>query len=231
MLTELLENYFRTVVNLESALIFDRDGLLITKKSKERLSGLFEDESQKEKESDVYGAITGIVDKTLSRITQEYEIGNFGTGTFDTSDARLVFTEAGPHAILLSIFDYNTEINRVLPYCFLIAEKVAEILSENYPEEIIDLSVPNLELGMDLGIEIDDLLSSPLHFENKGDSHTQMRFKLVILGDEACGKTSLINKFVTKKFNKDYRPTLGISITTMDYALQGFEGKGAQIEM
>ncbi len=230
-LNKLLDNYFKTVVSLESALIFDRDGLLITKKSKGRLKGLFDKSRDEEKESEVYGAITGIVDKTLARITKEYEIGSFGTGTFDTSDNRLVFTEAGPNAILLSVFEYNIEINHILPYCFLIAEKIAEILSDRYPDEIIDYSVPNLELGYALGIDVDDLLKSPLHFKNKDSKDIEMRFKLIVLGDEACGKTSLINKFVTKKFFEDYRPTLGISITSMNYSLQGFEDSGAQIEL
>ncbi len=50
-----------------------------------------------------------------------------------------------------------------------------------------------------------------------------MRYKLIVLGDAGVGKTSLINQFVTKKFYNDYRPTLGISITSQVYNVQGFE--------
>jgi len=37
-------------------------------------------------------------------------------------------------------------------------------------------------------------------------------FKIVIIGDAAVGKTSLINRFVEAKFKEDYRPTLGANL-------------------
>jgi len=44
-------------------------------------------------------------------------------------------------------------------------------------------------------------------------------FKIALLGDEATGKTSLINKFVQNKFEQDYKPTLGASILTKKISL------------
>ncbi len=41
-------------------------------------------------------------------------------------------------------------------------------------------------------------------------------YKLVTLGEAAVGKTSLVNKYVTGKFDRDYRRTLGIDISTYD---------------
>jgi small GTP-binding protein len=41
-------------------------------------------------------------------------------------------------------------------------------------------------------------------------------YKLVTLGEAAVGKTSLVNKYVTGKFDRDYRRTLGIDISTHD---------------
>ncbi len=38
-------------------------------------------------------------------------------------------------------------------------------------------------------------------------------FKIAIVGDFAVGKTSLISKFVQKKFSREYKPTLGADIT------------------
>lgn len=40
--------------------------------------------------------------------------------------------------------------------------------------------------------------------------------KLTVLGDPAVGKTSLIKKYVTGTFEKDYHPTLGVDITVKD---------------
>ena len=122
----LLDNYFVAVDSIELAMVFDRNGLMITKKSTGRLSGLFEEKADSTDE--IYGAITGLVERTLNRITNEYAIGTFGTGSFETESHRLIFTEAGPQAILLSVFQYTVELNSILPYCFLVAEKVSTII-------------------------------------------------------------------------------------------------------
>ena len=36
--------------------------------------------------------------------------------------------------------------------------------------------------------------------------------KLVLLGDHAVGKTSLISQYIDKTFEEDYRPTIGVNI-------------------
>ena len=41
-------------------------------------------------------------------------------------------------------------------------------------------------------------------------------YKIVILGDAAVGKTSLINQFVEGTFQEDYKPTLGANIIRKD---------------
>ncbi|MFX1366696.1 MAG: Rab family GTPase [Promethearchaeota archaeon] len=44
-------------------------------------------------------------------------------------------------------------------------------------------------------------------------------FKIVIIGDAAVGKTSLINQFVESSFTEDYKPTLGANIVRKDVNL------------
>ena len=44
-------------------------------------------------------------------------------------------------------------------------------------------------------------------------------FKIVIIGDAAVGKTSLINRFVENSFSEDYRATLGANIIRKDVNL------------
>ncbi len=46
-------------------------------------------------------------------------------------------------------------------------------------------------------------------------------FKIVILGNAAVGKTSLINQFVEKAFKEDYKPTLGANIIRKDVDIDG----------
>ncbi len=39
-----------------------------------------------------------------------------------------------------------------------------------------------------------------------------LKFKIVIIGEHAVGKTSFIKKFVEGRFTKDYRPTIGTNL-------------------
>ena len=50
-------------------------------------------------------------------------------------------------------------------------------------------------------------------------------FKIVILGDSAVGKTSLINQFVENAFEEDYKPTLGANIIRKDVLLENSNAK------
>ncbi len=45
-------------------------------------------------------------------------------------------------------------------------------------------------------------------------------FKIVILGNAAVGKTSLINQFIEGSFQEDYKPTLGANIIRKDVNLK-----------
>ncbi|HEC38359.1 hypothetical protein LCGC14_0672990 [marine sediment metagenome] len=46
-------------------------------------------------------------------------------------------------------------------------------------------------------------------------------FKILILGNAAVGKTSLINRFCEGAFQEDYKPTLGANIIRKDVDIQG----------
>ena len=44
-------------------------------------------------------------------------------------------------------------------------------------------------------------------------------FKIVVLGDAAVGKTSLINQYIESGFTEDYKPTLGANIIRKDVTI------------
>jgi len=44
-------------------------------------------------------------------------------------------------------------------------------------------------------------------------------FKIAIIGDTGVGKTSLINQFVSRRFEKDYISTIGVNILLKDVEL------------
>jgi len=48
------------------------------------------------------------------------------------------------------------------------------------------------------------------------DEVKEFVFKIVVLGDAAVGKTSLINQYIEKSFEEDYKPTLGANIIRKD---------------
>ena len=211
----LLDNYFKvTKEYIEAVYIFSRDGLLLQKKTPPE-----EEKSIEE----IYGAIAGTVETSLKRISSE-NIGSFGIGTFDVEDYRLIFLEAGSEAILLSVFHYEVETNNVLPYSFLIAEKISKILDGG--SKNISLTVPNLQLGPEISLsakKIRNIKVRGKQIKKEMKKKKNLRFKLIVLGDPSVGKTTLINRFVTNQFHSEYKPTLGISITNQEYFLQGFE--------
>lgn len=61
--------------------------------------------------------------------------------------------------------------------------------------------------------------------KSSDDQLDQWIFKLVLLGDHAVGKTSLINQYVEKKFEEDYKPTLGVSIVKTNVILEQIKSK------
>ena len=50
----------------------------------------------------------------------------------------------------------------------------------------------------------------------------QFILKLIVLGDAAVGKTSLIKQYIDQSFQEDYKPTLGVNILTKDLFIEEF---------
>ncbi len=48
----------------------------------------------------------------------------------------------------------------------------------------------------------------------------EAKFKVVILGDYAVGKTSLVRTFVEKKFSEDYIPSIGVNLYTKQVTIE-----------
>lgn len=50
-------------------------------------------------------------------------------------------------------------------------------------------------------------------------------YKILVIGDPSIGKTSLLTKFTTNKFTKQYIPTVGVNIVKEQLDLEVQEGK------
>ncbi|MFX1365483.1 MAG: Rab family GTPase [Promethearchaeota archaeon] len=54
---------------------------------------------------------------------------------------------------------------------------------------------------------------------------TEMIFKIIVVGDPAVGKTSLLTNFCGDKFNYEYIPTVGVNITKEPVTIKDDMGK------
>ncbi len=50
-----------------------------------------------------------------------------------------------------------------------------------------------------------------------------MKHKIILAGDGAVGKTSLINRFVTGSFTGDYKATIGVAISSKSFIVEDQE--------
>ncbi|MHA1369993.1 MAG: GTP-binding protein [Promethearchaeota archaeon] len=201
----LLDSYIKRTPKLVSALIVDRDGLIIASKTIK---------NENELDEDVLSGISAIVEPILKKITREFKTGAFGSGTFDTDNYRLIFLEAGVQALLVTVADFYANLDDIYPYAYLCAEKIARIFDGREVSPVIPMinlggESSNLERATDgkikqIKIEPGDYI-----------------FKLVLAGDGAVGKTTLVQKFVEEKFNADYLATIGANIMKKEYRLRG----------
>jgi Ras-related protein Rab-6A len=224
----LLKNLINSHQDLEVAFLYSREGLLISK------YGRTEDQRETETENElevIYGAITTIAENLLNRISNEYKIGHFGSGSFETPDHRIIFLEAGSEAILILFCNYEINLNKLFPVAYLTAEKIAQLLEESFDFKYNSLEIPDLNVYKEFSLKLDkyrpiekdqtELEDISLEYHLKKSK--EQSFKLIILGSAAVGKTTLVRSFLKKEQTQDYRATIGIAISSKNFYIQGFK--------
>ncbi len=207
---EALLQWYRQEIgeNLIVALIVNREGLVMA-----ALKG----SSEMEVEEDVIGGVSALVEPVLTRITEEFSSGSFGTGTFDTEDHRFIFCEAGPEAIFVTVLNSIAMVDPVFPYAYLAAEKISRIfdgrtVSPVIPKLISDDSTPNIER------KVDKLQKIKI-------KSGEYAYKLILGGEGGVGKTSMVHRFVEDSFQADYKSTIGTSIMKKECEFEGLESR------
>ncbi len=223
----LLKNFVDSRNDIIIAFIYSNEGLLFSKYSK------LEETTEKDKETeDIYGAFTAIVENLLDKISLEYKTGRYGSGSFETEENRIIYLEAGSDAILLLVCDYNTNLNTLFPVAYLVVEKIAQLLEDSFDFNFNSLEIPDLNIydSFSLGLDKFSVHESKSIIKGVTPTHKIVKdkpidkvFKLIVLGSAAVGKTTLVNRFLKKDEIIDYRPTLGISISSQRYHVQGFK--------
>jgi small GTP-binding protein len=206
-LQALLKWYMQSIgENLIAVIIVNREGLIIDR--------IFSS-SENQLDEEIVSGVTALVEPVLTRITKEFSSGSFGTGTFDTEEYRLIFCEAGPEAVLVTILDAIAGVDPVFPYAYLTAEKIARIfdgrtVSPVIPKLISEKKVQNIQKKVN-------------QLQKIKVQSGEYAFKLILGGDGAVGKTSMVHRFVENTFAKDYKSTIGTSIMKKECEFDGLE--------
>jgi Ras-related protein Rab-1A len=181
--------------NLVATLVVNREGLVIDALTDSKEEGVDEE---------IVGGVSALVEPVLTRITKEFSSGSFGTGTFDTEEYRFIFCEAGPEAVFVTILKAIAGVDPVFPYAYLTAEKIARIFDGRTVSPVIPKLIANDEVE-----SIERKIEKLQKLKIKSGEYA---FKLILGGDGAVGKTSLVHRFVEDTFAKDYKSTIGTSI-------------------
>jgi len=181
--------------DLVAVLVVNRDGLIM-----DSLIG----DSEKSIDEEIIGGVSALVEPVLTRITEEFSSGSFGTGTFDTEEYRFIFCESGPEAVLVTVLNSLSGVDAVFPYAYLAAEKIARIMDGRTVSPVI----PKLVSGPG-GHQIQRKMDKVQKLKIKSKEYA---FKLILGGDGAVGKTSMVHRYVENDFAKDYKSTIGTSI-------------------
>ena len=192
--------------SLVAVLVVNRDGLIM-----DSLVG----SSEKSLNEEIITGVSALVEPVLTRITKEFSSGSFGTGTFDTEEYRFIFCESGPEAVLVTVLEAIAGVDSVFPYAYLTAEKIARILDGRTVSPVI----PKL-VAISGANNVQRSLDKIQQVKIKSGEYA---FKLILGGDGAVGKTSMVHRYVEDEFATDYKSTIGTSIMKKECTFKELE--------
>ena len=187
-LNELLANLVNEVPDLLAALIVDLEGLVIAQQSVEGFN------------EEIIGAIMSIVERTISKIKRFAET-SFASGTIDTNDFQLFYLElGGPSPVLFVIVaGVYARLSVFIPYSYIVAEKVSQLLNDKEVTPVLPK------------VSSDGYLELSQH-RNGNIGEKNIMGKIIIIGADAVGKTSLVNMYINGTHDEEYHPTIGVNI-------------------
>ena len=202
---DLFTKFLEINTEVESVIVSDSEGLIIA------------GEMRLDIDMELVSVLTSIINPILERMRNEFEFKKFGNATFDTEDHRLLFISIDEERILSMVIESMASTEKLSPYGFFLAEKTAQILSAGEDDDI-QISVPNFEYEAENVVRLKNQL-----YQMDLGTQAEYRFKFVILGDHEVGKTSIIRRFVEKKFTESYRATIGLNILSHTFDFFGSE--------
>ena len=166
---------------------------------------------------EIISVLTTIIIPILEKIREEFSFKKFGTASFDTDEHRLLFITIDEETILSLVLDTMASIDKVSPYAYFLAEKSAQILTAKEGDNV-QIAIPNFEYDA----ESTERLKNQI-YQMRLDSGGLYRFKFVIIGDFAVGKTSIVRRYVDQTYSSDYRSTIGLNVMVHSFKFLGNE--------
>lgn len=203
----LCDNFFEVNQDVEAVIVSDPDGFVIVGEKREEI------------DIEIISVLTSVINPVLERIRDEFAFKEFGTASFDTENHRLLFISTGKKTTVSLVVDPMASIDKVSPYGYFLAEKIAQILSSEKGDKI-QLEIPNFEYEAKRAERLNNQI-----YEMHLDTGGKYRFKFIIVGDHEVGKTSIVRRFVENKFSTDYRATIGLNILSHSIDFLGNEVK------
>ncbi|MHA2030361.1 MAG: GTP-binding protein [Candidatus Kariarchaeaceae archaeon] len=205
LLSELFNNFLKINTQVEAIIVSDQDGLVIA------------GERRKDVDLELVSIMTAIVNPVIERFRDEFSYKKFGTANFDTERNRILFISITENITLSLVIENLGSIDKIAPYAYFLAEKVAQILVAS-EGDLIELSIPNFEYKTE-GYYDNDNQYYQIGLETGG----MYRFKFIVIGEHEVGKTSILRRFVEGRFLADYRTTIGLNVLTHNFEFFGNE--------
>ena len=208
LFNELLTKFLLKYEDVDALIVSDHEGFIISGQKRASV------------DMELVSVLTALINPVLERIRDEFAFKKFGSASFDTEENRLLFISIDENITLSVVLDILASVDKISPYAYFLAEKTAQIIDAN-EDDIIQLDIPNF------GMEIDTLSEASRIkeqiYQMRLDSGGIYKFKFIIVGDKAVGKSSIVRRFVDDKFSLDYSSTLGLNVLSHSMKFYGKE--------
>ncbi len=208
LFNELLTKFLLKYEDVDALIVSDREGFIISGQKRASI------------DMELVSVLTALINPVLERIRDEFVFKKLGSASFDTEENRLLFISIDEDITLSVVLDTLASVDKISPYAYFLAEKTAQIINAS-EEDIIQVDIPNF------GTEFDTLNETgrikEQIYQMRLDSGGIYKFKFIIVGDKAVGKSSIVRRFVENKFSLDYRATLGLNVFSHSLGFYGNE--------
>ena len=208
LFNELLTKFLLAYEDVDALIVSDREGFIIAGQKRASI------------DMELVSVLTAFINPLLERIRDEFAFKKFGSASFDTENNRLLFISIDENITLSIVLDTLSSIDKISPYAYFLAEKTAQIIYAGENDDI-QVSIPNFDTESE-GLKEPDRIKDQI-YQLRLDSGGIYKFKFIIVGDKAVGKSSIVRRFVENKFSLDYRSTLGLNVLSHSLGFFGNE--------